>query len=596
MPKKLLPVFFVLCGILAGVSAAGCSGKGGSTMTFVSPSGKKITLNAKTDAQLSMMRAVRITDETIWKYVNYDNWINYGTVDPVARYNPSTHTKSGGSYNAFEYTQIIEMLIAGMKALDAARDLPGASPLWQEMFDYYEGILWGAFDNLEFYMGFTRVASSTRVNRRWDQVIGVPRRGSRNYMENDVGGTLTVYDDQMWLIRALLESYFLLDKESGRAGGNERLDELKQRKTRYLEYATYLAIFTLDGYDQSFRDDNNPSLGRWGGVPWGPWYGTKHACSNGPFISPLVWLHEIYSKEGFEATFTSPFLIKILFDDRPPAGGYPASLTVSSSSEIAWRERLPGTGSADSLVRSRSVPLKDFFLEYALGVYNFTVEAFMRGDGVFGDMRGGTASSDGPPRSRLHGNLVTYTGLGDLVGSVYTYNTGSPLSGIIDLYRVMSEKTGSENEALALKLREQAVKIADASFAYFADPNVKEGFYRFPQGVTGKADFDSILLRAWTALVVYDIYPEAIRFINEFARTLNYGYDNFLVDGFLPVDHLSGWNPELVDTNSHGARDDVDVPNLRTFNYAAQFSWIALAKFSTETAAEVLPESTTLPP
>ena len=89
----------------------------------------------------------------------------------------------------------------------------------------------------------------------------------------EVEGIMNVYDDQEWLVRELVHSY--------RITGN----------SKYLEQAEYLAAYVLDGWDCN-PDANG---GEVGGITWGPGYVTKHACSNGPMITPLVWLYEIYA-------------------------------------------------------------------------------------------------------------------------------------------------------------------------------------------------------------------------------------------------------------------------------------------------------------
>jgi uncharacterized protein YyaL (SSP411 family) len=53
-----------------------------------------------------------------------------------------------------------------------------------------------------------------------------PRKGKAN-----VTGVLNVYDDQMWLVRELLEAYHLTGQE------------------RYLQEAEYLTAYVLDGWD-----------------------------------------------------------------------------------------------------------------------------------------------------------------------------------------------------------------------------------------------------------------------------------------------------------------------------------------------------------
>jgi len=457
-----------------------------------------------------------------------------------------------------------------MKAINVVKDLPDADPIWTDLFEFYDDLLWGAFDNLEFYMGFGEWTSTTRINHRWERVVGVPRRGVRNPEGNDVGGITTVYDDQMWLIRALLEAYMMLDGFDG--------EHNDARREWYLDYAVYLTLFTLDGYDNSWRPDNSPfGTGQWGGVWWGPSYATKHTCSNAPFISPLVWLYEIFSQPGREMYLEDILQDHGIFHEH--LDGY------------YWPGRNPGEGSLATLLYRRSAGLDaaEFFLDYATRIYDFTVAAFRRPDGVFGDMRGGVNVSNA---SAEHGGLRTQfdrrdeendeylDGMGYLVMIAHTYNTGAVISGAIDLYRV----TGEE------RFRDEAIDMTYASFSFFATPTVVtraglptigQEFYQFPQGVSGKADFDSVLLRSWVELVLYDIYPDAQRFIDEFARTLDHAYDHFFRDGFLPVDHVNGWNPQLISTGDQHMQvaDDVRIAALRTFNYSAQFSWIALSRF-----------------
>src|SRR5690606_40663265 len=99
-------------------------------------------------------------------------------------------------------------------------------------------------------------------------VYGVNRGNSKGGAQ--VEGIENVYDDQMWLIREFLEAY--------KVTGNEL----------FLEKAEYLTAYVLDGWDCTIDENGNEV----GGISWGPGYVTKHACSNGPMISPLVWRSE----------------------------------------------------------------------------------------------------------------------------------------------------------------------------------------------------------------------------------------------------------------------------------------------------------------
>ena len=478
----------------------------------------------------NLLRAIRIANNTIWKYTCFDEWKTTRVLNPRPKYNLVTGETVGRSYNLYEYTNILEMLLAAMKSLHEIKELPGADPVYAHLFNFYEQLAWDASTiSLDYYKGYAVVTSTTRSNHRWEDIYGVPRQRTIDALNYNVSGRQNVYDDQMWLIRCFLEVYFMLDIEAGKLGGDALAQNAERRKW-YLETSEYLTEYCLDGWDQSKRPDGT----EWGGITWGPGYSTKHTCSNSPFISPLVWLAVIYkdSDEKIE------HLVR---------GDY-------------------NTNSVTKATTRKS----EYYLDYAVRLYDFVHSTFIRPDGVYGDMIGGVATS--VPESGPNAGLRTTTAHGRLDPTAYSYNSGSTLSGVADLCRVIV------NTDKRAKYLAHSVALSDASFRFFADPNVQEGFYVFPQHKTGKAEFDSCLLRAWVEAYIYDIHNSS-RFIDAFSKTLNFAFDNFYHHGFLPMDHLSGWDPEMTATDLYNNRDDVAVSSLRTFNYSAQFSWIALSEF-----------------
>ena len=84
----------------------------------------------------------------------------------------------------------------------------------------------------------------------------------------------------MWLAREFIRAY----KNTGMEG----------YKTR----AEYLIEYILDGWDVCVDSRGE----EYGGITWGPGYNSKHACSNSPVISPLVWMAELY--KGSDETTT----------------------------------------------------------------------------------------------------------------------------------------------------------------------------------------------------------------------------------------------------------------------------------------------------
>src|SRR5690606_13511967 len=170
----------------------------------------------------------------------------------------------------------IEAVNAILHALGAQKD-HGNAALYNEHFSKYADLLARLYDNADYYLGTFELVSYTQT-KQWS-VYGVNRGGSKGAAK--VEGIENVYDDQMWLVRELIESYKIT--------GNEQ----------YLEKAEYLTEYVLDGWDCT-RDANGEERG---GIPWGPGYVSKHSCSNGPMVSPLVWLHEIYKDKSDEITY-----------------------------------------------------------------------------------------------------------------------------------------------------------------------------------------------------------------------------------------------------------------------------------------------------
>ena len=207
----------------------------------------------------------------------------------------------------------------------------------------------------------------------------------------DVSGILNVYDDQMWLIRELLNAYRLTGDE------------------KFLTEAEYLTGYVLDGWDSTL-DDNGAE---YGGITWGPGYSTKHSCSNGPIVSPLVWLHEIYKDSNDEITY--------LYID------------------------------TDRSRKTKTVRKSDYYLDFAKRVYAWQKNHLRRDDGVYADMmhNPGTPLNPGDVDLgegvqlelidgvyyRKHANMAGYT------GEAYSYNSGTMISGAADLYRVTQQQT-----------------------------------------------------------------------------------------------------------------------------------------------------------
>lgn len=433
-------------------------------------------------SEQNLVRAMELTDKAVSAHFTGDGMA-------MARfYNPYTKVRSEEKGSIWMYTSAIESVNAILHALVAQRD-HGNIALYDQNFAKYSDLLYKLYDNADYYLGTFELVSYTQT-RQWS-VYGVNRGGSKGSAQ--VAGIENVYDDQMWLVRELLEGYKLT--------GN----------VKYLEKAEYLTEYVLDGWDCT-RDGSGAERG---GIPWGPGYVTKHACSNGPMVSPLVWLHELYKDKDDQVTYRY-------------------------------------IDAADKRTRvAEQVRKSDYYLDFAKKIYAWQKGKLLRADGVYDDMRGGC--SPGSPQTETI-NGTTYrvgTTCQDRVGPAITYNSGTMVSGAADLYRATGDNVYLEDGR----------KLSDASFQYFAKlGQTKPGYYTYD--ISGFRNwFNGVLMRGYVDL--YPVDASVADYIDSFQKNLDYGYNNFLHDGFLPTNLLVGWSRDNGNNNTEG---------MFSFAFAAEYA------------------------
>lgn len=445
-----------------------------------------------TRIEKNLLRAMEIADKTVSAHFT-------GDYMAMARYfNPYTGVRSEETGSIWMYTAAIEAVNTILHSLKMYKD-HGNATLYNQHFKRYADLLQGMYDNADFYLGTFELVSYTQT-KEWT-VYGVHRGKSKGTAK--VAGIENVYDDQMWLVRELLESYKLT--------GN----------TQYLEKAEYLTEYVLDGWDCTFDSNGEEN----GGIPWGPGYVTKHSCSNGPMVSPLVWLHELYKNKNDQ--------IEHRYID-----------------------------AADRKTRKTiQVNKSDYYLDFARKVYDFQKKHLLRPDGVYDDMMGGCTPSK--PQTEIVNGVVYRMGITcrDRVGPPITYNSGTMLSGAADLYRATRDK----------KYLEDATILSDASFSYFATEGADlPGYYTYD--IRGFRNwFNGVLMRGYVD--VYPVYKKVDSYINSFQQNMDYGYNNFLQDGILPTNLLKGWNTDEKNNRTEG---------MFSFTFAAKYA--VLARFEMEKA------------
>lgn len=436
-------------------------------------------------SEQNLIRAMELTDNAVAAHFTGDGMA-------MARYyNPYTNVRSTEIGSVWMYTAAIEAVNAILRALETHQE-HGNTTLYNANFDKYAQLLDRLVNNLEYYMGTFTLISYTQT-KEWS-VYGVNRGGSPGSAQ--VAGIMNVYDDQMWLVRELIEAYHITGKES------------------YLQKAEYLTEYVLDGWDCT-RNTNGTERG---GIPWGPGYVTKHACSNGPMVSPLVWLHEHYKNKNDEVTYRY----------------------IDATDRVTRK--------------TEDVKKSDYYLDFAKKIYAWQKSQLLRGDGVYDDMRGGC--SPGNPQTENIGG-VTYRRGGncqDRVGPAITYNSGTMLSGGADLFRATNDN------AYLTDIR----NLSDASFTYFAKlGQSRPGYYTYD--ISGFRNwFNGVMMRGYVD--VYPAYDGVAEYIDTFQQNLDYGYENYLHEGFLPTNLLVGWSREPNNNRTEG---------MFSFAFAAEYAVLA---------------------
>jgi predicted alpha-1,6-mannanase (GH76 family) len=441
-------------------------------------------------SEQNLFRAMELTDNAIASHFTGDGMA-------MARYyNPYTGIRSDEKGSVWMYTSSIEAVNAILRALEAQKE-HGNAALYTEHFAKYSELLEKLYDNVDYYMGTFQLVSYTQT-KEWS-VYGVNRGGAKGTAP--VEGIENVYDDQMWLIRELIEAYKLTDN------------------VEYLQKAEYLTEYVLDGWDCT-RDANGAELG---GIPWGPGYVTKHACSNGPMVSPLVWLHELYKDKN---------------------------------DEVIYRY----IDAADRQTRKETqVKKSDYYLDFAKRIYAWQKSHLLRSNGVYDDMRGG-CSPEEPETETVNGTLYRKgSTCQDRVGPAITYNSGSMLSGGADLYRATGDNAYLDD----------VKALSDASFQYFAKLGQTIPDY-YTYDISGFRNwFNGVLMRGYVD--VHPVYGTASDYINSFQKNLDYGYENFLYEGFLPTNLLVGWSRDNGKNRTEGM-----------FNFAFAAEYAVLSRYEVE--------------
>ena len=145
---------------------------------------------------------MQLTDAAVENYFEGNN------MTLAEKYNPYTDTREGTG-SVWVYTSCIEAVNAVIDGLKTLRNR-GDATLYDQHYSRYAELLDKLYLNAGFYRGTFTLTSYTQT-KEW--TVYAVNRSSGDMGTADVSGIMNVYDDQMWLIRELLNAYRLTGDE-----------------------------------------------------------------------------------------------------------------------------------------------------------------------------------------------------------------------------------------------------------------------------------------------------------------------------------------------------------------------------------------------
>lgn len=269
-------------------------------------------------------------------------------------------------------------------------------------------------------------------------------------------------------------------------------------------------------------------------VPYGAGAGVAYD-DNMWVCRDLIALYELtnYKKYLKLATEIADFLIEDAYIDLDPDFLREAGYNVSDDiGGFYWDYRhealhtCSNGPAVQALAALYRITGNETYLVCAKNAYNF-VKTLVTPDGVFYDLMRFNKNENNVPVGVM--NIDTAT---------YTYNSGSPITGAVELYKV----TGDESYI------EDAKYWAESAYNYYAK-DTAAGIKEYPS----RTWFVLVLLNGFCALKPYD--DNCKTYINSYLEGINYAYDNYRSESFLrfggtviPHSWANGFGAENDDT------------------------------------------------
>lgn len=299
----------------------------------------------------------------------------------------------------------------------------------------------------------------------------------------------------------------------------------------------------------------------------------KNGATNGVSYDDNMWLardliglYELTNERKYlnRAVEIAEYIIRAAFVDLDPQIFRDYGFTVDTDTPLGgfyWDDRHDAlhacsNGPAIQLLAALyRLTGNELYLNKAVKSYNF-LQYLVRSDGVFHDLMRFSKDSEN-----------NITGILRPDGPPYSYNSGSPITGAVELYRA----TG------ASKYLDTAKYWAASADTYFAKDSDVDGLKKYP---SGNIWFNLILLNGYVALTPYDAENTAV-YIAHMQNSIDYAYDNYitrrslLYGPSLPGDWINGW----------GDQDQKDIWVLNASSQAEIYATLAIYQQSLDLTA-----------
>lgn len=392
MKKKIISI---LCAAVLLFSLTGCNASNDNKLA------QSKDLVVKNTARANVLAKATLDTYVNWAAYDADKNSKRWQFNVKGYNNPFEDKASNAPASVWHYTAVLGM----------NNRLAQINTIGTKQSKYYEEINDDAFSELSWYEG---TAPVTNYNGTKETKFYGVNRSTTVRGRAAVAGKEAVYDDQMWLIRENIAAY------------NNTKNPI------YLSEAERLSNICIDGWDTSL-DENGFE---YGGITWGPAYGSRHTCSNGPIIAPLVKIAEFYK---------------------------------------------------DKEDKIGDVKKYDYYLNWAKKVYDFTYETLRNYDNTYADAF--WTERDPIERAEEDGGMYYQTTrITNIDTTTYTYNSGSMISGAAELYRLTNE-----NRYLT-----EARAAAEAADKNFSQATATPGLYILPN--TSTVWFNLVLLTGFMEL------------------------------------------------------------------------------------------------